>query len=323
MWKNSIFPSDQPINTISTHSVDEWRFQICDLFTELSLDDSGQGNFYGAAASKDISELKFTYISAGGQIVRRGKSEIKRQKTDQFFLILQQRGICGVFSQNGDAVHMLPGDAVLVDPQTPYILNFQKPSDQVCIQIPSVDLCERISRRNNLLVGQKIDRTESVSKILAASISDLAENVERSAGEMENSIDLFYDIVASCLKRMHYRYPSNQSAPRLTAFNALIGFVVNNHNKEGLSPSDAASELGISARTLNRLCFENSTTFGRLVLNARLTASAHALREIKDDGWGLISHIAFEHGFADLSHFSKSFKAKYGVPPRKFMKNQP
>lgn len=35
-----------------------------------------------------------------------------------------------------------------------------------------------------------------------------------------------------------------------------------------------------------------------------------------------ISDIAFECGFNDLSHFSKSFQAKYGVPPTQYKLNQ-
>ena len=303
-------------------NADEWRSQICELFTELSLEPSDHGDFVGAAKHKKIGELKFTNICAGGQIVRRGKNEIKRSATDQLFLILQKRGGCEVFSEVGDAVRMLAGDAILVNPQTPYILNFQGAADQICIQIPSADIRQRISNQDHLIVGRKIDRADSVSKVLAASINDLAESVERSAEEAESSVDLFYDVIVGCLRRICQKFPSRDYAPRLTAFNALVGFVVNNLTAEELSPAAAAAELGMSLRSLNRLCYENGTTFGKLVLNSRLTAAAHALRESRGDARGRITHIAFELGFADLSHFSKAFKAKYGVSPANFLKSR-
>jgi len=127
-------------------------------------------------------------------------------------------------------------------------------------------------------------------------------------------------VLAGCLKRITNGQALQSGDQRLTTFNSLIGFIVKNHNQDHLSPSDAASELGMSVRNLSRLCCEQGTTFSKLVLNSRLTAAAHALRQHGAHSHGVVTHVAFEHGFSDLSHFSKSFKAKYGVSPANFVK---
>lgn len=52
-------------------------------------------------------------------------------------------------------------------------------------------------------------------------------------------------------------------------------------------------------------------TPGNYIKNQRLERAAHLLQISEET----ISNIAFDHGFKDIAHFSKSFKEKYGITP--------
>src|SRR5581483_2651336 len=85
------------------------------------------------------------------------------------------------------------------------------------------------------------------------------------------------------------------------------------HNAE-LTPQDVADHLGISVRTLHLRFKEIGQSFGRWMLAERLKACAVALRDQNQRGAN-ISEIAYRWGFNDLSHFNKSFRARFDRTP--------
>ncbi len=60
-----------------------------------------------------------------------------------------------------------------------------------------------------------------------------------------------------------------------------------------------------------------NTTPGKWLLNKRLDHAAGLIFNKTSN----ISQIAFECGFEDVSHFSRVFKDKFGLPPRSYPKN--
>lgn len=81
-----------------------------------------------------------------------------------------------------------------------------------------------------------------------------------------------------------------------------------------LSLATVATRIGISPRYARRLLAEDGTSFAEFVLGARLTLAHRRLSDPRQFG-RLISMIAFECGFGDLSYFNHSFKRRYGETP--------
>ncbi len=86
--------------------------------------------------------------------------------------------------------------------------------------------------------------------------------------------------------------------------------------------------FNLSINDFAKLCHRSLTTFkrdfqavyhtspGKWLLQKRLEYSAVMLRNTNKQ----VTQICFECGFEDLSHFSRSFKAKYGQSPVQFRK---
>ena len=82
----------------------------------------------------------------------------------------------------------------------------------------------------------------------------------------------------------------------------------------GWQVSVAAKRLGVSTRTLQRLTQQNNTTFSDCLLHARLEVATTWMRSDERS----LTEVAFCAGFADLAHFSRSFKRYNEVPPQVF-----
>jgi AraC-like DNA-binding protein len=77
-----------------------------------------------------------------------------------------------------------------------------------------------------------------------------------------------------------------------------------------------AAALGVSARYLQMAFAEVGTTPSRLLLARRLDGVAARLQ--RTDQPMRITDVAMECGFADLSHFSRVFRRRFGVSPRAY-----
>lgn len=90
-------------------------------------------------------------------------------------------------------------------------------------------------------------------------------------------------------------------------------------------PSDAALDvdalarrLDVSRRTLFRHLAAEGTTPSHLLRDERLRKASAALALIAPSR--SITAVALDHGFADHAHFSRAFKAKFGMTPTEFRK---
>jgi len=82
----------------------------------------------------------------------------------------------------------------------------------------------------------------------------------------------------------------------------------------GLSAAAVASQLGVTPRYIHLLLEETGRTFSRHVLERRLARAMALLRDPRMRG-RKIADIAFSVGFADLSHFNRAFRLRFGETP--------
>ncbi len=77
--------------------------------------------------------------------------------------------------------------------------------------------------------------------------------------------------------------------------------------------------MQVSVRTIHKRFEAAETSFGRALLDLRLDASRRALADPRCDGLS-VTQIAYGAGFNDLSHFTKAFRARFGMPPGMYRK---
>ena len=91
------------------------------------------------------------------------------------------------------------------------------------------------------------------------------------------------------------------------------------HRYDGLrrrwAVASLAAETGTAPRTLQRHLTEGSTSFSRLVTDARIEVAATHLCEANGPALGEIAFIA---GFADQAHFARTFSRTVGTTPSSY-----
>ena len=88
-------------------------------------------------------------------------------------------------------------------------------------------------------------------------------------------------------------------------------------SQPGLAMRDVAASEGMSQRYLQKLFELHHTTFSDFVRTRRLEKARLALLA-RDQKAASIAQIAFQCGFSDQGHFSRLFRAAFGVSPRAF-----
>jgi AraC-like DNA-binding protein len=95
----------------------------------------------------------------------------------------------------------------------------------------------------------------------------------------------------------------------------IIAYVQQNLSNPDLGPELIAAEHHMSVRNLHRTWMVNDVTLTEWVMNERLEAARRELIASRHRE-RTISSVAQHWGFVDSTHFSRRFRAKYGMSPR-------
>jgi AraC-like DNA-binding protein len=89
--------------------------------------------------------------------------------------------------------------------------------------------------------------------------------------------------------------------------------LANSHNPD-LAIGAVAKRQGVTPRYIQMLFEAEGTTFSQFLREQRLAQADRILRNPRYNGL-LISTIAYNVGFSDLSHFNRVFRLHYGITP--------
>ena len=101
---------------------------------------------------------------------------------------------------------------------------------------------------------------------------------------------------------------------RAARLSAVLDTIAQASADPALDPQKVAKRLGFSVRYLHRLLEETGRTFSEHLVERRLERAHRLLRDPRLAA-RKISDIAADAGFADLSHFNRSFRRRFGETP--------
>lgn len=227
----------------------------------------------------------------------------------EFVAVLITRAGAETVSQDDAEANLRPGDAVAWDSTKPARFTVWEPLAKRSLLIPWAALEEFDSRRW-MTGGIKLNGAAPASRLLTTyldtlrqALPDLGPAAARAARNA--AIELFLGAL-----RADGDVPVNETArPALRA--AMDRFIDRHLRDEAITPAAIASAHSVSVRTVNRIFHASGQTVGEVVRVRRL---ARARAELAGSDRP-VSAIAYRWGFADTSHFSRSFKAHYGLSP--------
>jgi len=290
-----------------------WQDIVCDVFVQLDCK-SDLADFHGSVAQSKFGEMSLTRVDSSRQRVFRTRSRIARAREDYLLFAFGVHGVGGVV-QDGRETLIRPGAFAFYDTTRPYELSFDADFAQTILQIPRKTALARLGAVEDMtaLAFAADQPLHRLASDFITGLSEVIESVEASVAERlsTQALDLIALAIAPSAARPH---GSTYSSALLYRLKSHIHAHLADPN---LSLSGTAAALGMSSRHVNNLLAARDQSFGRYVLARRLD---QCRRNLADPSLAhrQISEIAFAWGFNDQSHFSRTFKDRFGLSPRDY-----
>lgn len=231
------------------------------------------------------------------------------------------RGAAGVRGGSGahgprqpEDVFLGPGDICFYDAHGPATLDFPERFRMKVFLVPYESLgldAADVAR----LAGTPVPRVSRLGSLLSPFLSELADTASSSlppVGELLawNAVNVLATLATERLGRDAIATPDARTPLRAR----ILEFIDLHLTDEDLSPETIAGAHHISARYLHRLFQDEGTTVGRWIQRRRLEECRRDLM-IRARGGRTIAAVANRWGFMSATHFSRVFRATYGMSP--------
>jgi AraC-like DNA-binding protein len=293
-----------------------WRQAVCEGIVGAEMENPQAGPFMARMAATHGADFGFATFAASAHAVVRSARAIRSGDAAPFLVSLQLEGESR-YGAGPDAVTARQGEITIVNAGRPFSVVFPAEVSRVIAIVPRPLLRSRVPWCADLSAC-KLDNAAPAADPLrahlaAAARSGAALDPRTASVFMENLVNL----LALALAPAGSISAAGPGARRRARHEALLAYLARNLANPELSPRRAAAALGISVRLLHRVFAEAGGSFGRALLERRLDACRRSLDDPAEAARP-ISDIAFGWGFSDLSHFSRTFKDRFGSSPRHY-----
>ncbi|HCX84883.1 MAG TPA: AraC family transcriptional regulator [Micrococcales bacterium] len=265
--------------------------------------------FRGAIDAETCGDIQVFAIRAREHVVHRTPALAAACPESHVKFTVVEHG-SGMIVQDGRVTVVRAGDMVAYETRRPYSLLFDDATHMTVLMFPRSLLAlptEALSR----VTATRLDGAAGIGSLVRPFVSQLGRGlVDAEARVARRLCRSAVDLVGALLEAEAPTAPSAQED-----LVARIRDYVDEHLTEhDLDPARIARAHYVSVRHLHALFNEQGTTVSTLVRTRRLercydelTSPAASARSV--------GAIALAHGFVDAAHFSRAFRAHFGVSP--------
>ena len=291
-----------------------WREAISDTFVELDCKIERDARFSGSLRQSCIGPLSYTLVESDKQHVNRLAK--RRAGDNEYILVSIETTGHGILRQDCREVRLEVGSFAIYDTVRPYELHFDGCFSQTVVQIPRA------------LIKERLGMTEHVTAVpLSANdpLVQLTRDYLLALGRFDGSEDALtveritqqaVDLLALTLQS-NLQLDLTASIPRATQLYRAKQFIELHLGESNFNLASLGARMALSTRYINELFSDEHTSFGRYLLMRRLHHCAADMRNpcMRNR---TINELAFSRGFNNMSHFSATFRKRYGMSPREY-----
>jgi AraC family transcriptional regulator, positive regulator of tynA and feaB len=234
-----------------------------------------------------------------------------------YSLILQARGL-STLGHYGHTAILREGDVILCNNTAPMNFDQKESSEVVVLRIPN-DLLKEHLPSPDLFCGRHLPASEGLTSAITTLILSLCAKPQTSVPfEFQDRIaSHVLDMIATSYA-IAFESKITSSSSVVDGLYAKVKLFIEQHLRDpNLSPCTIAEKLKLSSRYLRMVFATGDETASAYILRRRLEECA---RQIADPSWRghSITQIAFAWGFNSAPHFSRSFRARFGMSPRHY-----
>ena len=268
-------------------------------------------SFEGELRAAPVGQLRASRCIHEPCDVERTQRHIARDDVDDITLSVRLSGT-SLHAQDDQSAAHRPGTMVLLDASRPFKISLRSPTDSVVVMVPREPLVARLGDLG-MLTAQPISTDGAIAGLASAFLFMLVERagaLDEAAGPKLSEQAL--DLVALAFSQAICPNGLTLSSPRAATLLRVKAAIEARLFDPTLKPTAVAAAVGISVRYANDLLSQEGSSVERYILNRRLERCRQALED-EAQAHRMIGDIAFSWGFSDLSHFSRRFRAAYGM----------
>ncbi|KTC25828.1 AraC family transcriptional regulator [Pseudomonas marginalis ICMP 9505] len=290
-----------------------WNEVVCATYCLTKNRTLSDAPFDGQLKVNTLGDILLTHISSAPIEYERNSADADG---DDFFLCLTLSTEAEL-EQCGRRSLQQCGDIVLFNSAQPYRCAFPRGDDQIVISIPRGRLINHLPRPE-ALVSRTLDGGSSLGRLAGNMLLEVFNAGAQEARAGERLSGALLDVVATAFEGAFGLADVGHSSRHAALLMKAKGFLLANLDDPALDLASIAHAIHVSPRALSRLFAMEGTTATRWLWQQRLQACRAALLKGKNRS---ISDVALSVGFTNMAHFSRAFKAAFGVSPSVFCKN--
>lgn len=262
---------------------------------------------------RNIGEIFLRRISSGAVRAHRGSAEIKHDHGAYFCLSFITAGY-EVLNDGVKQITLESGDIVTWHSTRAFTFASAKPVKKLSIYVPESSM-EKILVRPASYAGLCLKQNSGITTLLTSYLAGLCGDFSFENERTETDVE---DVTLNLIGAAIAAPRSEASAPpRKALWERVTTFIDRNLEDPELKPPYIANALGMSLRNLHLLFAEQGHTVAGWIRSRRLECCRAELARTR--GNRTVMEVAFRWGFNDSAHFSRTFKACYGLSPRSFL----
>ena len=295
--------------------VERVRLGICETIVPFDLRVGADEDCRTEIHSLDLGMIRIVCASGGpleGELLRTPRL-IRDSDPDLCKIDVQLRGR-GVLEQDDRQAELAPGAFSFVDLSRPCQLAGGL-NGVAAVMFPRSLLPLRY-RDTKQLAGVRFDPREPNSALVGLLIGKVAGNLDEHVTPANTRIGgAIFDLILAALSVRLDRVDAIPADTRLRALGWQVkSFIEDQLSDPRLTPGQIAAAHHISLRYLYRVFEAEQTSVGSWIRGRRLD---HCRRDLTDPALAgrPVSAVGARWGFVDATHFTRAFKAAYGVTP--------
>ncbi len=288
-----------------------WSDWIDRVFCGLQSDVYGETDFDGHMATEQAGDVVLTRLEADRHRVLKNDRQVRGSDVGYLKIVAPYRGTAGV-EQWGRQAWVTPGEWCIYDTTDSYRVANPVRVEHLIVMVPKAPLVERGLPLEKLM-AQRLGSQGGISRLALQAmrgawqeLPSIAPSAARGVGET-----IMHLVQLSLLE-----LAGRDSAPtqREALRESIKQLVARRLGDARLSVDAIAVELNCSRRQLYNAFGDEPDGVAGFILAQRLEACRRDFEDRHQDAIS-ITEIALRRGFNHPAHFSRAFKARFGVTP--------
>lgn len=306
---STVFATD---HLVGEERFEAWRSSISVIFDVAPVGREPPEDFHATLTASHLGALLVGDLHFGRQQFSRGSSRVARDGVDHYLVQWYRSG--GFVGQHGNGMDMAvrSGDITVFDLGRTQ-RTYANPSHVLSLVVPREIAAEAFGGRDADLHGTVLRHGSTLGGLLSDYLQSLHRRLPAvTLAEAPAVVQATTQMLAACLRPSRHTLAQARAEVQGVTLERIQRHIAQNLAAP-LSPDALCQHFGISRSLLYRL-FEPLGGVAHYVQQRRLLRAFHALASPANRRLR-VAEVATRSGFPSEAHFSRTFRAAFGLTP--------